>query len=167
MKNHILKQASSPAEGAEHGLAGNERSNSEPSYTEDDTYKCRVVSQRRGAGVRRLLAGWAASFISGCVPNTDWKGREGHGVCVSSLPPSVFPILPVPQAPSCRKSCTSLLGSVCVAREGLQHWRSLPRWCICLMETGKRIMVPPLCSVQLGNMGLFSVSWPCFSLPWL
>lgn len=32
------------------------------------------------------------------------------------------------------------------------------------METGKRKIVPTVCSIQLGNTGLFLVSWPCLSL---
>lgn len=156
MKNHILKQASSACIRSWTWLVGNERSNYEPFITEDGTYKCRV---------RRLLAGREASFISHCVHNTNWKSREGDRVCVSLLPPSLLSCLSIKPLPVTSPAPTSLDPSLWRVKiysvEGICHGDAFVSG-----RQGRGYWSLPLCSVQPGNMGLFSVSWPCFPIPW-
>lgn len=60
-----------PAEGAEQGLVGNERSHCESFITQHDMYKCRALSRRQGAGAGRLWAGRAARLVFPCVPDME------------------------------------------------------------------------------------------------
>lgn len=50
--------------------------------------------------------------------------------------------------------------------EGLQQRRSSPEWCIGLPHSaGERRLVPPVCSIQPSNAGLFVFFWPCLFSP--
>lgn len=162
MKNHILKQASSAYIRSWTWLVGNERSNCEP-LSPRTTHT--NVDLDTGSRVRRLLAGREASFISHCVHNTNWKSGEGDRVCVSSLPPSLLSCLSIKPLPVTSPAPASLDPSLWLVKidsvEGICHGDAFVSG-----RQGRGYWSLPLCSVPLGNMGLFSVSWPCFPIPW-
>ena len=104
-----------------------------------------------------MALGWVGRQLSPTVSiiQTERAGKER--VCVSSLPPSVSPMLPVPQAPSFHKSCTNLFGSISVACEDLQHRRSLMRLMMRLPHGDREEDVGPFpCALSSWAV------WDCF-----
>lgn len=127
---------------------GNERSDCEPFITEDDAYKCEVVSRRQSTGGTRPSAGWAARLVSTCVRviQNERAQKETESVFPLFLPPTLI-ILPIQQAPFCRSPvATSLDPSVCLLKacsmEGLHQWDVL-------VSRGL------VCSTQPGNVDFF------------
>lgn len=107
------------------GLVGNERGNCESFITEHDMYRCRAVSWRRGAGVRRFSAEQAARLVSPVFLTQNEKAGNKME-CVSSHPPFDSPNPAYPSGhPATRSAPTSLNPSVCLPRacgiESLHH----------------------------------------------
>ena len=110
-----------------------------------------------GSRVRRLLAGWAASCLPLCpLYKLKEQGRK-ESVSPRSLPLSLLSCLSLKPLPFTSPAPTSLDPSLWLVKiysiEGLCHDDAFVSW-----RQGRGCWSLSLCSVQLGNVGLFSVS---------